>query len=145
MPHKSIDLKQTAVLHYLNISNNLIETRWVLRYIQTNSLLRLHPPSCSYKIRKIHLDEALQYLSSHQTASIPELHAYLKNKFDDFSITDDHLGRVIRDNNLTRKRTRHGHYPKMRHKNLTDRKADLKTFYYSVVFSFLMDKMMRHH
>jgi len=84
---------------------------------------------------------ALLYLSSHQTVSIPELHAYLKNKFDDFSITDDHLRRVVRDNNLTRKRTRHGHYPKVRHKNPTNRKADLKAFY-SVVSSFSMDKII---
>jgi hypothetical protein len=34
-----------------------------------------------------HIDEALLYLSLYQTVSIPELHVYLTNKFDDFSIT----------------------------------------------------------
>ena len=154
MPHKSIDFKHVAVHHYLNTSRNLLETcqifhchirtlsRWVHHYKIYGSFERLHRLSCSYKIRKIHLDEALHYLSSHQTVSIPELHSHLKNKFDDFSITDDHLRRVIRDNNLTCKRTRHGHYFKVRHKTPTDRKADLKGFY-SVISSFPEIQMER--
>ena len=153
MPHKSADLKLLAVQHYLLTSHRLGETykifnchlmtlyRWVQHFLTYGSFERQHRPSCSYKIRQTHVDEALLYLSLHQTVSIPELHAYLKNKFDDFCITDDHLRRVIRDNNLTRKRTRHGHYPKIRHKNPTNRKADLKAFY-SVVSSFPMDKII---
>ena len=153
MPHKSTDFKHVAVHHYLYPSHNLLETcqifhchirtlsRWVQHFLFYGSFERQHRPSCSYKIRRVHVDEALLYLSSHQTVSIPEIHAYLKNKFDDFSITDDYLRRVIRDNNLTRKRTRRGHYPKVRHKNPTNRKADLKTFY-SVVYSFPMDKII---
>lgn len=68
-------------------------------------------------MRKVHVAEALHYLSLHKTVSIPELHAYLQTKFDDYSITQGqgHFLRVIRDNNFTRKRTRHGHYPKIRH------------------------------
>ena len=33
-----------------------------------------------------------------------------------FDITPQHLGQVIRDNNKTRKRTRHEHFPKERYK-----------------------------
>ena len=153
MPHKSTDLKLTAVQHYLNISHNLIETShifncpvtslyyWVQRYTQSDSLARMNRPSCSYKVRRVHVAEALHYLSLHKTISIPELHAYLQTKFNDYSITDDHLRRIIRDNNFTRKRTRHGHYPKMRHKSPTDRKADLQAFY-SVVSSFPIDRII---
>jgi len=153
MPHKSVDLKLPAIQYYLFHSHSLNDTcrifhcsksslhRWVIQYLKTKSLHRVHPPSCSYKIRQTHVDEALLYLSLHQTVSIPELHSYLKNKFDDFAITDDHLRRVIRDNNLTRKRTRHGHYPKIRHKTPTNRKADLKAFY-SIVSSYPMDKII---
>ena len=36
-----------------------------------------------------------------------ELHKIVKNKYKDFNITAQHLGQVIRDNNITRKRTRH--------------------------------------
>ena len=153
MPHKSADFKLIAVQHYLNSSHNLLETcnifqchlmtlyRWVKHFLQYGSFERLYRPSCSYKIRKVHVAEALNYLSLHKTISIPELHVYLQNKFDDYSITDDHLRRVIRDNNFTRKRTRHGHYPKVRHKSPTDRKADLQAFY-SVVSSFPVDKIV---
>jgi len=35
----------------------------------------------------------------------------MKKKFNDYSITPQHLGKVIRDNNITRKRTTRRHYP----------------------------------
>lgn len=153
MPHKSTDLKLTAVDHYLNVSHNLIDTSqifkcsvgslyyWVQQYSQTNSLTRRNRVSCSYKMRRAHVAEAIHFLSLHKTVSIPELHSYLQSKFYDYSITDDHLRRIIRDNNFTRKRTRHGHYPKIRHKSPTDRKADLQAFY-SVVSTFPIDKII---
>jgi len=37
----------------------------------------------------------------------------MKQNGDDLDITRQHLGRVIRANNRTRKRTRHQHYPKV--------------------------------
>ena len=42
-----------------------------------------------------------------------ELHKIIKKKYK-------HLGQVIRDNNITRKRKRHEHYPKERYGKLTD-------------------------
>ena len=36
-----------------------------------------------------------------------ELHKIIKKKYKDFDITPQHLGQIIRDNNITRKRTRH--------------------------------------
>jgi hypothetical protein len=45
-----------------------------------------------------------------------ELLFSMKQKYNDFDITRQHLGRVIRANNRTRKRTRHQHYPKERRK-----------------------------
>ena len=44
-----------------------------------------------------------------------ELKKIIKKKFINFNITSQHLGQVIRDNNITRKRTRHKHYPKERY------------------------------
>ena len=46
-----------------------------------------------------------------------------------FNITSQHLGQVIRDNNITRKRTRHKHYPKERYGKATNIKQDLDNFY----------------
>jgi ribosomal protein S19 len=53
-----------------------------------------------------------------------ELHKIVKNKYKDFDITPQHLGQVLRDNNITRKRTRHEHYPKERYGNPTDIKKE---------------------
>ena len=61
-----------------------------------------------------------------------ELHKIVKKKYKDFDITPQHLGQVIRDNNITRKRTRHEHYPKERYGKPTDIKKELKTFYNEV-------------
>ena len=36
-----------------------------------------------------------------------ELAKLIKKKYDDFNITYQHLGQVLRDNNITRNRTRH--------------------------------------
>jgi transposase len=58
-----------------------------------------------------------------------ELYKIIKKKYKDFDITSQHLGQVIRDNNITRKRTRHEHYPKERYGKPTDIKKELKAFY----------------
>jgi hypothetical protein len=54
-----------------------------------------------------------------------ELHKIIKKKYKDFDITPQHLGQVIRDNNITRKRTRHEYYPKERYGKPTDIKKEL--------------------
>ena len=76
MPHKSADFKLIAVQHYLNSSHNLLQTcnifhchimtlyRWVNHYLQYGSFERLHRPTCSHKIRKVHVADALHYISS---------------------------------------------------------------------------------
>ena len=46
-----------------------------------------------------------------------ELAKLVKKKYKNFNITPRQLRNVIRDNNLTRKRTRHKHFPKIRLKN----------------------------
>ena len=47
-----------------------------------------------------------------------ELAKLIKKKYENFNITSQHLGQVIRDNNKTRKRTRHKHFPKTRYKKV---------------------------
>ena len=70
-----------------------------------------------------------------------ELHKIVKKKYKDFDITPQHLGQVIRDNNITRKRTRHEHYPKERYGKPTDIKKELKTFY-NEVGKYSLDKII---
>ena len=57
------------------------------------------------------------------------LRLMLKKLFDDFDVTPQHLGKVIRDNNITRKRTRHEHFPNERRNKPVVKKEELKKFY----------------
>jgi hypothetical protein len=41
-----------------------------------------------------------------------ELHKIIKKKYKNFNIIHQHLDQVIKDNNITRKRTCHEYYPK---------------------------------
>ena len=61
-----------------------------------------------------------------------ELVKIVKKKYNDFDITPQHLGQILRDNNITRKRTRHEHYPKERYGKPTNQTKELKTFYKEV-------------
>ena len=52
--------------------------------------------------------------------------------FDNFSISQGHLAKVIRDNNITRKRTRQRHYPEKRYRKPINLKKELALFYSNV-------------
>ena len=52
----------------------------------------------------------------------------VRKKYHTCSITSQHLGQVIRDNNITRKRTTIRHYPELRYGNVIDLKKGLKIF-----------------
>ena len=43
-----------------------------------------------------------------------------------------HLGQVIRDNNKTRKRTRHEHFPKERYKKPIEKENEMNKFFTEV-------------
>ena len=61
-----------------------------------------------------------------------ELSKLIKEKYKYFDITPQHLGAVIRDNNITRKRTKQEHYPKERYGKPTDKQKELDVFYKEV-------------
>jgi len=65
----------------------------------------------------------------------------MKKKYPTFDITPQHLGQVIRDNNRTRKRTRHEHFPKERYKKPIEKQTELNKFY-NRVKQFPMNKII---
>jgi hypothetical protein len=73
--------------------------------------------------------------------SINTLHELMKKKFNDYSITSQHLGKVIRDNNITRKKTTKRHYPETRYGKTVNLKKEMNKFY-SVVDNFTLDKII---
>lgn len=56
----------------------------------------------------------------------------MKTKYSNLDITQQHLGKIIRDNNITRKRTKIRHYPKTRYGKSIDFIKELKEFYKKV-------------
>ena len=130
--HKSEDYKLSAVKYYLNNDVSLDDVckifdcpkqslyRWIERYEELEEIKRLSRKSISYKITKKQVKYAIQKLKENEQISMEELYKIIKKKYKDFDITSQHLGQVIRDNNITRKRTRHEHYPKERYGKPTD-------------------------
>ena len=56
----------------------------------------------------------------------------IKKKDKNFNITSRQLGNVIRDNNRTRKRTRHEHFPITRYGKVISKEKELHNFYKEV-------------
>ena len=58
--------------------------------------------------------------------SMISLLSKMKKKYSNLDITPQHIGKIIRDNNITRKRTKIRHYPKTRYEKSIDFIKDLK-------------------
>ena len=141
MKHKSKDFKIAAVRHVANVSHSQRRTSrdlgcsrtslqgWTQRFQRENSIRRHNRPPISYKITRDQARFAVRYLLTHQTASSAELHAAVLSRFPDLNISRGHLAEVIRDHNLTRKRTRHGHFPLQRYRVPVNRRENLQAFY----------------
>ena len=139
--HHTEDYKTSAVKHYLNKSHNLTKTcnefdcsrislkRWINRYNDEQSIKRHNRKPISYKVTKEQVEYAIQLLKQNEQITLYELGKLLKDKYKDFNITPQQLGNVLRDNNQTRKRTRHEHFPKVRYGKPIEKQKELDIFY----------------
>ena len=139
--HKSEDYKISAVNYYLNndVSMDYVcnifnckkqsLSRWVQRYNNDKSIKRNNRKPISYKITKQQVEYAIKLLKKNEQITMLELSKQIKKKYKDFDITTQWLGKVLRDNNKTRKRTRHEHFPKTRYNNPIDKNKELEKFY----------------
>lgn len=85
--------------------------RWLKQYREDKSLNRKTRPAVAYKVKEKHVKYILKLVKKNPTWSIQMYMSNIKEKYSDFEISNSQLSRVIRDNNLTRKRTRIRHYP----------------------------------
>jgi transposase len=120
MKHKSEDFKIAAVRHFRETSHSRKDTsrvlrcsprslnRWIDEYDKTGHILRHNRPSVAYKVTDTHVGFAKKYVCDHHTVSMRELHAITIGRFPGLIITPQHIGTVLRAQNFTRKRTRHG-------------------------------------
>ena len=153
MKHKGIDYKTSAVHYYLNNNESMDKVckifnckkstlkAWVHKYNATNSLTRHNRKPISYKVKKEQVKTALNMIDKNEQITMDELLSDMKNKYKDFNITRQHLGRVVRANNRTRKRTRHQHFPKERYKKPTNKENEMNDFY-KEVSKYPIDKII---
>ena len=142
MPHqKSIDYKETAVNYYLvedktqeevckvfNCSRRSL-MRWVKQHENEGKVKGYERKPKAYKVHKEHVDFLLQEIKKNKTITIDDLLYLLKNKFPDAQLSQSHLHRIIRDNNITLKLTRIRHEPVKRFGKDIDINNNLKDFY----------------
>lgn len=153
MTHKSVDFKSSAVKHYLENNKSMDNVchifgcaksslkRWVDRYSGTKNLTRRNRVPIAYKINKDHMNHLLSLLKKNEQITMSELLVRMKEKFPNFDITPQHLGTVLRDNNMTRKRTRHEHFPKERYKKPIDKMEEMNAFY-SAIQKYPLEKII---
>jgi len=153
--HKTEDYKNSAVKYYLNNENGdgykrtckIFDCKkstirdWIKRYKKTKNLTRKNRKSISYKISKPQVNTALELLKHNEQLTMNELAFDMKQKYKDLDITPQHLGQIVRDNNKTRKRTRHEHFPNERYKKPIDKQTELDKFY-SKVKQFPINKII---
>ena len=144
MTHKSEDYKISAVKYYLKNKDNIRKTckifdckkstlqRWIQQYKTSKNITRRNRKSISYKITNTQVKTALELLKNNEQFTMNELAVDMKKKYPTFNITPQHLGKVIRDNNKTRKRTRHEHFPKERYKKPIDKATEINNFFTEV-------------
>lgn len=150
--HHSDEIKQMTIEYYLKNKKTQEEIskifqisrqtfiRWLKRY-NNNKLDRKNIVRISYKIKKKHVNYALKELNKNKEISINILWNKIRKKYDDFNITPGHLSRVIRDNNVTRKRTTRRHYPETRYNKTIDYKKELRSFY-KITDKFSINKII---
>lgn len=70
-----------------------------------------------------------------------ELSKQIKKKYKDFNVTPQWLGKVLRYNNKTRKRTRHEHFPITKYNKPVNKKIELTKFYKKIK-KYLLNKII---
>ena len=141
---KSSDYKLSAVKYYLSHSKNQVQTcnifgcstrslmRWVDKYKSTNNITRKKRDYTSYKITNSHISFIKQQLKQNKTITMDELLTKLKTKYPDLTLSRVHLGRVVRDINITLKQTRLQHVPKTRYKKPININKQITEFYKTI-------------
>ena len=66
----------------------------------------------------------IKLLKQNEQITMLELSKQIKKKYKDFNITPQWLGKVLRDNNKTRKRTRHEHFPTTKYNKPVNKKRN---------------------
>jgi transposase len=125
--YKENNVTQKEVSKIFNITRQTF-IQWKKQYDNGN-ISRKKRYAMSYKIKKKHVKHARKLLKKNNELSIKILWSKLKTKYSDFDVSQGHLAKVIRDINITRKRTTRRHFPDKRYGKSIDLNKELKNFY----------------
>jgi len=137
--YKNNDLTQQEVANIFNVTKRTLQN-WLNAY-ENNTLSRKKKIGKSYKVKEKHIKLALSIIKKYPHISIQGLWIMLRKKYTDFTITPQHLGLVIRDQNITRKRTTRRHFPKTRYGKTINMK-ELNTKFYKEVDKYDLSKIV---
>jgi transposase len=142
--HKSGDYKLSAVDYYLTEDKSQEEVckifkcsarslmRWVDKYKKDGEIKRHNRIPVAYKIDKNEVKYILEEIKKNKTITMEDLLLNVKEKYPSFDISRRHLGRVVKDNNITLKITRVRHEPTKRFGKDIDINQKIKEFYEEV-------------
>lgn len=111
------------------------------RYQKSGTTKRMDRPATAYKIETKHVQYMTKQISSNPTITIEELHRKLLETYPTLDVSRVHVGRVVRDNNITLKRTRVRHEPVLRYGKAIDINEQLRDFY-TTVKKYKIDDMI---
>ena len=139
--HKSEDYKKTAVEYYLFENPNQIKTckifkcserslmRWVEKYKKTGNIKRKKKHYIAYKVKEKYVKFIKEVIKKDKTITMKDLLEELRKKYPSVNITQMHLSRIVRDNNISLKQLRLRYEPKTWFKKPVNIKEQLKKFY----------------
>jgi transposase len=84
---------------------------WYDKYKASGSLTRKNREQGSYKVKKELVQYAIKRIREKPDIFMKDLLEEVKQKYPDIPISRQHLGRILRNENKTRKRLRHIHQP----------------------------------
>jgi isfu1 transposase len=138
--HHTEDYKLSAVKYALR-TDNQVETcevfdckrsslqEWIDLYQKTGSPVRkTRKNGVAYKVKKEHIHFLRAELKKKPDIFMPDLKGLLEQKYPDVSLTSVHIGRLLRDNNKTRKRLRKIHQPATYRGNPREHQKEVSTF-----------------
>ena len=150
--HYSSDLKLKAVKYYNKIKNyvhtcEIFECserslkRWVERYNNTGDIIRKDREEGSYKLRKKHIKYIKEIIKNNNDIRMKDLHLRFIQKFKDVDISRQYLSKILRDNNITRKRATFEHFPSTYRGQPRNEKEELKAFF-KKISKFSLDNII---
>jgi transposase len=142
--HKSEDYKLAAVNYYLVGDQTQVGTceifkcsprslmRWVEQYQKNGELVRQSRVPVAYKVKQEHVSFILNELEKNKSITIAMLLDKLKKAFPDLDISQMHVWRIVRDNNITLKAKRVRHVPLLRFGKEINIGSKLTDFYTTI-------------